>query len=225
MAGRITAIERGREGLPLTVYVDGAKAFTVSEDLASRLGLEIGAELAADDIEHMDTAAQLAVDDIERIDTGDERVRAREAALRLLSVRARSRRELLDRLKRKGFHSDVAGLVVEALAETGLVDDREFARLWADERMRLRPVGSRRLRQELAAKGVPSDVVADIVRATYEAHPEAGLARRVLDRRARGIGVDDLKARARLHAFLVRRGFSHATAAQALRDLRTEDDG
>ncbi len=211
MAGRITAIERAREGLALTVYVDGAEAFTVSEDLASRLGLEIGAELAADEVE--------------RIETGDERARARGAALRLLSVRARSRRELLDRLKRKGFDSDVAGSVVEALTETGLVDDREFARLWADERMRLRPVGSRRLRHELAAKGVPAEVVADVVRATYETHPEADLARRVLEKRARRTGVGEAKARTRLHAFLVRRGFSHATAAQALRELRMEDDG
>ena len=211
MAGRITAIESVREGLPLTVYVDGVKAFTVSEDLASRLGLEIGAELAPDEIE--------------RIETGDERVKAREAALRLLSVRARSRRELLDRLKRKGFDSDVAGFVVETLAERGFVDDREFARLWADERMRLRPVGSRRLRQELAAKGVPADVVADVVKATYETHPEAGLARRVLDKRSRRTGVDEPKARARLHAFLVRRGFSHATAAQAIRESRMENDG
>lgn len=211
MAGRITAIERAREGSPLTVYVDGARAFTVSEDMASRLGLQVGAELAPDDVA--------------RIESGDERVKAREAAFRLLSVRARSRRELLDRLQRKGFAADLAGSVADELEEIGLVDDVEFARLWADERVRLRPVGPMRLRQELTAKGVPSDVVGDVVRTTYEAHPETELARRVAAGRAGRTDTGDRKARARLHAFLVRRGFSHETAAQAIRELRTRDDG
>jgi len=136
---KITAIERAAEGSPrLAVFVDGRRAFTVSEELALRLGLTVGSTLAADDVEEL------------RVDA--DRARARESALRLLAVRARSRSELLDRLERKGFERGVATEVVDALEGVGLVDDHEFGRLWAEEKMRLRPVGPRRLLKEKRAE-------------------------------------------------------------------------
>ena len=210
MTSKITAIERARAGSPLTVYVDDVKAFTVSEEMVIRLGLEVGLELAADDVR--------------RLEDEGERRKARDAALRLLAVRARSRQELIDRLVRKGFETAVATAEVDALGDSGLVDDGAFARLWADERTRLRPVGPFRLRRELAAKGVPGDIIEETLEATYEAHPEAELARCALARRAAGADLEDRRTRARLHAFLVRRGFSHEAAAEALNELRTEDD-
>lgn len=210
MAGKITAIERARESSALTVYVDGSRAFTVSETLAERLGLAVGAELAPDEVS--------------RLEVDDEGGRAREAALRLLAVRARTRDELENRLRRKGFEPDISRWVVSALAEVGLVDDREFARMWAEERMRLRPVGAIRLRRELAAKGVPTDIVEEVVETTYRARGESELARLALAKRTRGVRRVDRRTTARLMAFLLRRGFSRAVASQALRQLLTEED-
>ena len=68
-------------------------------------------------------------------DLGD-REKAREAALRLLAVRARSEGELDDRLKRKGFDERTSAEVVAALKRVGLVDDEDFARAWVDEKLR-----------------------------------------------------------------------------------------
>ncbi len=210
MGGRITAIEKDRAGSRgLAVFVDGRMAFTVSEEIAARLDLAVGMELAEGFVP--------------QIEAESDRAKARDAALRLLGVRARSRWELCDRLRRRGFDPVLVEGVVAALESVGLVDDREFAKLWADERVRLRPVGPRRLTQELLSKRVPREIVYELVRETYEEHRELDLARRALAKRARRPKSDQWKReRARMQTFLVRRGFSYETAAQVLRELEAE---
>ena len=212
MSGRITEIRKSPgEGLRLTVFVDGSEAFTVSEEVARQLGLSVGCELAR--------AAT------ERLGKDDERTRARETALRLLAVRARSEGELVDRLKRKGFTEELTAVVVSGLAEVGLVDDAAFARAWADERMRLRPIGPRRLTSELLSKRIGKELVALVVDETFREHSELELARRAVEKKVRvSGGADAAKRRARLHSFLLRRGFSYEVAATILKEIEGESD-
>ena len=207
MGMKITAIERATEGSPrLAVFIDGRRAFTVSEDVAARLGLGVGTELGERDVR------ELEVD--------SDRQRARESALRLLAVRARSRNELLDRLRRKGIAAGAALEVIDGLEDAGLIDDREFGRLWAEERLRLRPVGPRRLVHELLDKGVARSIIDEIVAETFSEHPEIQVARRAVEKRvrkARGrLGVRQL---ARIRSFLLRRGFSHEVTRAVLEEL------
>ncbi|MCK4408457.1 MAG: regulatory protein RecX [Candidatus Eisenbacteria sp.] len=212
MSGTITEIRKSPgEGLRLTVFVDGSEAFTVSEEVARELGLSVGCELAP--------AAS------ERLGEDDERTRAREAALRLLAVRARSEGELVDRLRRKGFGDELTAVVVSALAEVGLVDDTAFARAWADEKVRLRPIGPRRLTSELLSKRIRKELVALVVDETFREHSELELARRAVEKKVRvSGGADAAKRRARLHSFLLRRGFSYEVASTVLKEIEGDSD-
>ncbi len=212
MSGRITEIRKSPgDDLRLTVFIDGSEAFTVSEEVARELDLTVGRELAP--------AAT------ERLGEDDEGIRAREAALRLLAVRARSEGELVDRLRRKGFTEEVTAVVVSGLAEVGLVDDAAFARAWADEKMRLRPIGPRRLTSELFSKRIRKELVALVVDETFREHSELELARRAIEKKVRvSGGVDAAKRRARLHSFLLRRGFSYEVAATVLKEIEGESD-
>lgn len=145
--------------------------------------------------------------------------RAREAALMLLTVRARSVGELRDRLERKSFAEDACVRVIADLTAAGLLDDREFARLWADERVRLRPVGRRRLVAELRAKKVDTAVIDEVAAEVYGKHPEVELARRALRKRTRSVDTEEIERdRRRLEGFLLRRGFGYATVAAVLKD-------
>ena len=91
--------------------------------------------------------------------TLDEKA-ARLAAFDLLARKSWSGRELTRRLRRRGAPTDVAQAVVADLTTRGYVDDQAFARWWAEARARGRRVGSRRLRQELLAKGIPRECAA-----------------------------------------------------------------
>src|SRR5262245_63010451 len=93
---------------------------------------------------------------------------AKLAAFDLLARRALSTRELTRRLGRRGAPPDVARAVVADLTARGYLDDEAFARWWAQARAEGRHVGSRRLRQELATKGISRDLAACAVEAAFE---------------------------------------------------------
>ncbi|WP_432278294.1 recombination regulator RecX [Nocardia carnea] len=138
---------------------------------------------------------------------------AKEACLRLLAVRARSRAELTQRLSAKGFAADVIGQAIDRLAEVGLVDDAEFARQWVRQRHSFSGKGRQALAQELRRKGVASEEAAaalEDITADDEHERATELVRRKL--RTLPAGLDREKAIRRLVGMLARRGYGHSVA-------------
>ena len=145
----------------------------------------------------------------------------REAALRLLERARRTRSDLTRRLREKGFASPAIEEALDRLARVGLVDDVEYARAYLAGRRLRRPAGARRLEQELRAKGVgPEDVAQAQQRLAAEQGEvdEIAGARAVIaqaERRYRGL--EPRARRQRLYALLGRRGFSGGVIEAALR--------
>jgi regulatory protein len=109
---------------------------------------------------------------------------------------------------------------VDGLESVGLIDDREFGRAWAEEKMRLRPVGPRRLVHELLEKGVARSVIEEVVAEAFSEHPEIEVARRAVEKRAaRAGGRPGAKELTRIRSFLLRRGFSYEVVRQVLEGL------
>lgn len=163
---------------------------------------------------------------------GSERVldarQARAVALDLLSRKAWTRRELRQRLRRRGAPDAVAEAVVADLESRGYLDDRAFARTWAESRARSRSVGSRRLSEELVAKGVARPLVEEAVRAAFAETDEATRARAAAERRLPLLRrvAPELAAR-RLGAYLLRRGFPGDVVRRTVREtcaLAVPDD-
>ena len=98
---------------------------------------------------------------------------ARLAAVDLLARKAWGTRELAQRLRRRGASAEVAQAVVADLQSRGYLDDAAFARQWAETRAGSRRVGSVRLRQELAAKGIPKELAAAAIEAAFEESPSS----------------------------------------------------
>jgi regulatory protein len=149
---------------------------------------------------------------------------ARRAAFDLLSRKAWSRRDLLRRLRRRGAHADVAAAVVAELETRGYLDDDSFARWWAEARAKGRRVGSARLRQELRARGIPSELAAAAVAAAFEEVPELDRAMEAGRRRLAGLtrGSPE-RVPARLTGYLLRRGYPPAVAARVVKRLLAND--
>jgi regulatory protein len=132
--------------------------------------------------------------------------RARAVALDLLSRRPWTRRELGTRLRRRGAPAEVAETVVADLEARGYVDDRAYAAAWAESRARGRHLGSRRLREELLARGVTRALVDEAVGSTLA--DEEARARAAADRRLPALSrAAPADAARRLGGYLLRRGF------------------
>ncbi|HEU4355582.1 MAG TPA: regulatory protein RecX [Actinomycetota bacterium] len=139
-----------------------------------------------------------------------------ERALRLLSVRPRSRRELELRLLRAGFDPEEVSGELDRLEAVGLVDDERFAREFAEHQFVRRRAGRRAVASGLAAKGVDRQTVerALVEVSGDDAQRADDLARSRVER-LRGVGPE--KAFTRLVSFLVRRGHDPQTARRAAR--------
>lgn len=108
----------------------------------------------------------------------------RSRALGLLDQRARSRKELRDRLVAADFEPEVVDTVVDDLAGAGLVDDEAFAKEWVRQRHARRGKSARALNLELKEKGVEAaDRAVALEQVTEES--EEAVARRVAEKKAR----------------------------------------
>ena len=108
----------------------------------------------------------------------------RSRALGLLDQRARSRKELHDRLIAAEFEPDVIDAVLDDLAEVGLINDASFAREWVRQRHVRRGKSARALNLELKDKGVEAaDRAAALEQVTEDS--EESVARQVAEKKAR----------------------------------------
>lgn len=139
------------------------------------------------------------------------------AALALLAARSRSRRELEERLLKKGFSpGDVAEALTE-LEKKGYLDDRRFALSWAKGRLSGKPMGRARLRQELKTKGLRDEDIEEALKEVYAETDELQLALMASERKLQGFkGLEPEKRRQKLFRFLKRRGFPPQTIWKAL---------
>ena len=139
------------------------------------------------------------------------------AALALLTGRALTVGELTLRLRRKGYDADTIAEARARLLDFGYLDDRRTAAAWAESAIQIRGLGPRRLREGLARRHLPRELVDETVAGLFATGKEVLCAQAVLGKweRAKGPAVDTAGRHA-AYAHLRRRGFSGAAARAAL---------
>ncbi len=132
---------------------------------------------------------------------------AHAAALRLLESRARTRLELEQRLRRRGFEAGAIERVLDRLGAVGLVDDEAFARDLASSRVE-QGVDAPRIVVELKDRGVDPDLAARIAGESAPPTDRADRCRELAGARlAKLRGLRPEVQYRRLAAYLTRRGY------------------
>jgi regulatory protein len=148
-----------------------------------------------------------------------ELIRAKNSAYRYLTYRPRSRAEIETKLREKEFDDEIVRQVIADLVRFGYVDDQEFARLWAQSRVRLRGFGRRRIERELTNKGIDRGIIKQIFAELFDGDSEFETATLTAQKKLTTLrSVDRETRRRRLAGFLERKGFSFEIIGRVLRD-------
>jgi regulatory protein len=184
------------------VFVDGELWAEIDAGVAVERGVREGAALSHEELDEARIAG--------------ERALAMDRALNFLGYRARSEKEVRDRLGRYGYGEETIEGVIRRLKELGYLDDEDFARFVAREEARR--YGPRRVSAELRKRGVDAELARDVVDEEFAGRSERQEARSIAAQRYNR-GGSDAEAR-RVYGFLVRRGYSSEVCAEVAREYR-----
>ncbi len=203
----VTGLELEPRSGGVRVRVDGTPFATIAAQDIAALGLAEGRE--------MDATATAALSERAEV------FGARTVALRMLAARAFPVRELTRRLERKGHAKHAAESAVRALADSGLLDDAEFARHYARTRVRQKRVGPARLVADLRRLGVEEREARQAVDEALAADgvDTGALVRDAAARKLRSLeGLAPPDRARRLRAWLLRRGFAAADVIAVVKE-------
>lgn len=204
MQAEVTALKVDpRHRQRVRVYLDGELALTVAAGVAD--GLAVG--------DRLDAQA------LERLAQREAEAGAMAQALRLISRRPRSERELRQAWDRRGVTVQAQASALARLQRLGQVDDAAFAAAWVENRGAFRPRSARALRSELRRKGVDDTLIGSAIEGLDEADAAYRAARRLA---ARAGGLPEQEFQRRLGDQLARRGFDWETVRAAVRRVWSE---
>ena len=201
---RITRIENSKHVQErVLVYLEEGDPLRITQNELLQFGLYQG----------MDLSPELVV----QLQNAGKRSESRAAAARMASGRMLSRKELTDRLSRKGIAPEDAAETADWLESLGAVDDAAYAGVIA-RHYAANGYGPGRVRQELQKRGIPRELWDDALSQL----PDSAEAIDRFLRKKLGSRTPDRAALKKLSDALLRRGFSWNDIRPALNRLGGE---
>ena len=199
---KITAIEPRRKQM-CALFIDGEYVMNLDAQTLIENRFDVGREIDDDELKDI-------------IDKSNER-RAKEKALWLISYRSHSKKELFDKLKRS-FDEASAQKAVDRMEELGLINDEEFAKLYARKLVNGKKMSVKAAEFELYRKGIDK-ITAEQVLGELEYDPQTQIIEFITKKYK---NIQDEKIKRRAVAALQRKGYSWEEIKQAIESLVSE---
>ena len=196
---KITAVEPRRKQM-CALFIDGEYVMNLDAQTLIENRFDVGREIDDDELKDI-------------IDKSNER-RAKEKALWLISYRSHSKKELFDKLKRS-FDEISAQKAVDRMEELGLINDEEFAKLYARKLVNGKKMSVKADEFELYRKGIDK-ITAEQVLGELEYDPQTQIIEFITKKYK---NISDEKIKRRAVAALQRKGYSWDEIKQAIESL------
>jgi regulatory protein len=145
------------------------------------------------------------------------RDKATQYALKLLSYRGRSVKELRERLRGKGIPESAVSSAIGYLKDIGLIDDVSLAESLKREAQTTKMLSQKGAKKYLFSRGIPRDIIDSVF--NYDDNADAENAGRLVDKKMKVLGSYTAEtAKRRLYGLLSRRGYSSETILKVLKD-------
>lgn len=202
---RITELKQGvKNSERVNVYVDGVYALSLDVAQVVDYKVKVGRVLSEDELAELMRASEF----------GKLYQRALEKAL----TRPYSEKEIHEYLYKKIYEKKLdkkyINEIVDELKSKGYLDDRKFAEFWVENRFLKKGVSQKRLKMELAKKGVAKEIIEEVLCGRDDdAEIEKMIAKK------RGKYTDE-----KLVQYLCRQGFSYDLAKTKVAEMNEEGD-
>lgn len=192
---KITRIEQQKhKQRRYSIFIDDKFAAGVDEQVVINFYLREGKEITPEELRELVQS--------------EEKHEVKQKALNLLSYRARSKKELIDKLKQKEYDTKYINEVIAELEKLGLLNDLEYAKLWIESYKN--SYGKFRLKNGLKEKGISEETINQALVDTNVS--ELDTAKHIAEKWKRlHSKLPEKEAKQRLMGFLARRGISYDT--------------
>lgn len=205
---RITNIKEQKRKNRVNIYLDNKFAFGLSKKTLVDFGLSEGKELTESEID--------------KILEADQKVRALEKCFCWLGIRARSEKELENKLKEKGFVPKIIKKTIERVKEFGYLNDEEFTRLFIETK-KIAAKGPIAISQDLKQKGVDKETIKKSLKKLYPPIEEREVALSLAKKKLNFYqNLSRQKVYQKLSRFLLQRGFSWPIVKEVLKKILKE---
>lgn len=143
----ITAVEERKKGMS-ALFIDGEYAVSIDTVTLVSSGKKQGSDITDEELYELIQQSKIS--------------RAKEKALYLIEYRARSRKEIEDKLIPL-YGEEASDAAIERLEELGLIDDESFAREYAEQLLMRKNFSVQRAAFELLKKGIDRDLADEIL--------------------------------------------------------------
>ena len=202
---RITQLSKTKRGR-YALCVEGEYLFSLHEEVFYSAHLTVGMDVTVERLEELRQESEYRI--------------AKERAMGLLSARSYTAHQLKEKLSRYA-DEEASQAAVERMEELGLVNDEEYAFVYARDLYHLKRYSPRRIVQELQRKGIDSQLAREAASQFEEDTTMEQLVELV--RRKYGKYLGEEKGRNRAVGGLSRMGYSYEEIKSAIRRVREED--
>lgn len=208
--GKITSIEVQKKNQNrVNIYVDNEYAFACDAELIYKHGIK--------------KDSSIDVQEISEIVKDDEFIKCKNSALRTVEKAYKTEKELIDKLKERGFEEDTIYKVLSFLKEYNLINDEKYAEMYIKDRLRTQ--GRNKIKYALIRKGISEDILSEKLE-NIDSEDEDDTAFKLAEKRYNILKKkesDKYKLSQKLFRFLLSKGYDYDCCNKVVRRLTNNE--
>ena len=141
-------------------------------------------------------------------------------ALKFLSYRPRSEKEIRDKLRRKKASEEIINKIISRLKENNFLNDEEFAKWWIEQRTNFKPRSVRLIKIELKQKGIDKELIDETIDHLPSTIDDLSSAKKLIEKRiSRYKNLTPDKKFQKIARYLSSKGFDYDIIKEIFKDL------
>lgn len=203
---KITKIEIQKKNKErVNIFLDDEYAFSLSMELIYKEGLKKNDEV---DSKRLELLAE-----------EESKVRCKNSALKIIERSCKTEKEVIEKLKEKGYGDSSINKSIEFLKEYNFINDVNYAKAYIKDK--LNSVGSQKIKYTLLQKGIAKEIIqeelADLNKEN-EKNTAFNLAKKKLDI-IRKKENDNYKISGKLYRYLISKGYGYDITSEIIKEV------